>query len=232
MKKQVGAVIVAAGKGSRMGTPESKQYLRLEGKPILIHTMMQFEQMSWVDEIVLVVGAQDVERCTGWVEEFNLRKVTHIVAGGAERQYSVYQGLLAANTEWVLIHDGVRPFVTEERVRACYEAAVQQGASVLAVPVKDTIKQVNEAGMIVHTPDRRSLWAIQTPQAFRRSDVLRAHEQAVQDQVIGTDDAMLVERLGIGVHVVEGEYTNIKITTPEDLVSAQFWLQQMREEQS
>ncbi|OPA73139.1 2-C-methyl-D-erythritol 4-phosphate cytidylyltransferase [Paenibacillus selenitireducens] len=232
MKKQVGAVIVAAGKGSRMGTPESKQYLRLEGKPILIHTMMQFEQMSWVDEIVLVVGAQDVERCTGWVEEFNLRKVTHIVAGGAERQYSVYQGLLAANTEWVLIHDGVRPFVTEERVRACYEAAVQQGASVLAVPVKDTIKQVNEAGMIVHTPDRRSLWAIQTPQAFRRSDVLRAHEQAVQDQVVGTDDAMLVERLGIGVHVVEGEYTNIKITTPEDLVSAQFWLQQMREEQS
>jgi 2-C-methyl-D-erythritol 4-phosphate cytidylyltransferase len=194
--------------------------------------MMQFEQMSWVDEIVLVVGAQDVERCTGWVEEFNLQKVTHIVAGGPERQYSVYQGLLAANTEWVLIHDGVRPFVTEERVRACYEAAVQQGASVLAVPVKDTIKQVNEAGMIVHTPDRRSLWAIQTPQAFRRSDVLRAHEQAVQDQVVGTDDAMLVERLGIGVHVVEGEYTNIKITTPEDLVSAQFWLQQMREEQS
>ncbi|MFD0615833.1 2-C-methyl-D-erythritol 4-phosphate cytidylyltransferase [Paenibacillus sp. GCM10027629] len=231
MNNRVGAVIVAAGKGSRMGTPESKQYLLLEGKPILVHTLLQFEQMTLIDEIVLVVGTQDVERCTAWIKTYGLQKITKIVAGGAERQFSVYQGLLALNADWVFIHDGVRPFVTEERVRACYEAAVRHGAAVLAVQVKDTIKQVNEAGRIEHTPDRRSLWAIQTPQAFRYADVVRAHEEAQREQFVGTDDSMLVERLGLPVYVVEGDYTNIKITTPDDLVSAEFWLQQMREEQ-
>lgn len=229
MGNQAGVVIVAAGKGSRMGTAERKQYLMLADKPILIHTIEQFDRMALVDEIVLVVGADDVDRCRAWIAQYGIRKVSSVVAGGAERQYSVYQGLCALQSEWVLIHDGVRPFVSEERVTACYEAAVQHGAAVLAVPVKDTIKQVNTDGMIVHTPDRSSLWAIQTPQAFRRSDVLRAHEEAMQEQFVGTDDAMLVERIGMGVYVVEGAYTNIKITTPEDLPAAELWLQQMGE---
>ncbi len=127
-----------------------------------------------------------------------------------------------------MVHDGVRPLVTADAVRACCAQAEQSGASVLAVPVKDTIKQVNEAGVIVSTPDRRSLWAIQTPQAFRRVLLLEAHERALAEQFVGTDDAMVVERMGVSVTVAEGEYTNIKITTPEDLPWAEFLLAKRR----
>ncbi|MNJ60989.1 2-C-methyl-D-erythritol 4-phosphate cytidylyltransferase [compost metagenome] len=126
------------------------------------------------------------------------------------------------SSTWVLVHDGVRPFVTEEQVTSCYEAAIAHGASVLAVPVKDTVKQVDEQGWVTATPDRRSLWAIQTPQAFCRSDLMQAHEQAERDGFVGTDDSMLVERLGVSVRVVEGAYSNIKITTPDDLDYAEF----------
>ncbi|NIK80135.1 2-C-methyl-D-erythritol 4-phosphate cytidylyltransferase [Paenibacillus castaneae] len=219
-----GVVIVAAGRGTRMGTKESKQYLQLRDKPILVHTLELFQSMDTVREAVLVVGSDDVQRCRDWVTEYALTKIKAVVAGGKERQHSVYCGLQALTTEWVMVHDGVRPLVTANAVRACCEAAEQSGASVLAVPVKDTIKQVNEAGVIVSTPDRRSLWAIQTPQAFRRVLLLDAHERAIAEGFIGTDDAMVVERLGAEVTVAEGEYTNIKITTPEDLPWAEFLL--------
>ncbi|CAM3089288.1 2-C-methyl-D-erythritol 4-phosphate cytidylyltransferase [Paenibacillus sediminis] len=222
MNSGVGVVVVAAGKGSRMGTKESKQYLQLQGKPIIIHTLEVFDKIDVVDEIVLVTGAQDFERCQTWVNSYGLRKVTKIVAGGSERQHSVYKGLQEIRSSWVLVHDGVRPFVTEEQVVACYETARQHGASVLAVPVKDTIKQVNEAGVITATPDRHSLWAIQTPQAFRLSDLMRAHQEAQREGFVGTDDSMLVERLGMTVAVCEGSYSNIKITTIEDLDYAEF----------
>lgn len=229
MDKQLGVIVVAAGKGSRMGTTESKQYLLLQGKPILIHTLALFNAMQEISEIVLVVGHQDVRRSEQWIQDYGLHKVKRVVAGGAERQFSVYQGLLALNTEWVLIHDGVRPFVTPERVMACAQTAIHNGAAVLAVPVKDTIKQVNASGVIESTPDRRSLWAIQTPQAFRHEDVLRAHEQALQDGFVGTDDSMLVERIGIPVQVVEGDYTNMKITTPDDLDWAEYLWERKKE---
>ncbi|MBU5443731.1 2-C-methyl-D-erythritol 4-phosphate cytidylyltransferase [Paenibacillus sp. MSJ-34] len=230
MKRKLGAVVVAAGKGSRMGTEESKQYLRLGNKPIIIHTLETFERMAEIDEIALVVGADDVERCRQWISEYGIRKATSVVAGGNERQHSVYKGLAQLDVEYVLIHDGVRPFVRMDHARACFDEAVRSGAAVLAVPVKDTIKQVNESGVIQTTPDRRSLWAIQTPQAFRHSVVLAAHEQARKDGFIGTDDSMLVERLGIPVTVVEGDYTNIKITTPEDLDFAALLLKKRGEE--
>jgi 2-C-methyl-D-erythritol 4-phosphate cytidylyltransferase len=225
MMDTFGVVVVAAGRGTRMGTAESKQYLPLRGKPILVHTLDTFERMPEASEVVLVVGAGEVERCRGYAAEYGLAKV-RIVAGGAERQHSVDAGLraLGGSVDTVLVHDGVRPFVKREHVLACWREAAACGAAVLAVPVKDTIKIVGDGGVIAATPERRSLWAIQTPQAFRRTLLEEAHRQAAADGVLGTDDAMLVERLGHAVRVVEADYTNIKITTPDDLAWADWFL--------
>ncbi|WP_438348947.1 2-C-methyl-D-erythritol 4-phosphate cytidylyltransferase [Paenibacillus sp. FA6] len=222
MDKSLGIVIVSAGKGSRMGTEESKQYLMLTDKPIIIHTLEVFNRLPLVGEIVLVTGQDDVERAEAWVQEYNLDKVVKVISGGSERQHSVYKGLLEIHTEWIMIHDGVRPFVEASDIEACYEMALRVGASVLAVPVKDTIKKVDGSGIIVATPDRQSLWAIQTPQTFRVSDLLKAHQEAQSIGFVGTDDSMLVERIGIPVAVVQGSYSNIKLTTPDDLEYAEF----------
>ncbi|KIL38402.1 2-C-methyl-D-erythritol 4-phosphate cytidylyltransferase [Gordoniibacillus kamchatkensis] len=228
-----GVVVVAAGRGTRMGTAESKQYLPLGGKPILVHTLETFERMAEASEIVLVVGAGEMERCLDYAVEYGLRKV-RVVAGGAERQHSVRAGLkaLGAEVEWVLVHDAVRPFAEPAHIIACWQEAVAHGAAVLAVQVKDTIKVVDEGGIIRSTPDRRTLWAIQTPQAFRRPLLEKAHAAAERDGVLGTDDAMLVERLGQPVRVVQSDYTNIKITTPDDLAWAQWYGERNRERES
>jgi 2-C-methyl-D-erythritol 4-phosphate cytidylyltransferase len=229
---KLGAVIVAAGKGSRMKTTESKQFLQLGNRPILVHTLQLFQSITEIGQIMLVVGEADLERCHSYVREYSLDKVVQVIAGGKERQDSVYKGLMAlsADSEWVLVHDGVRPFVTPEQVLACWDKAKEQEAAVLAVSVKDTIKIVDTKGQIQSTPDRRSLWAIQTPQAFRVSLLKEAHMQAERDGFVGTDDAMLVERLGVPVHVVEGDYYNIKITTPEDLPWANWIAENVRGE--
>lgn len=224
---KLGAVIVAAGNGTRMGTKESKQYLLLQNKPVLVYTLEVFQQLPEVETIILVTGEQDLGRCREYIHRYALHKVKSIIPGGRERQDSVYQGLLAMEgyqAEWVLVHDGVRPFVTGEKIRQCWDKAVEFGAAVLAVPVKDTIKVVDKTGEISSTPDRKSLWAIQTPQAFRLAELLKAHEQAAIDGYIGTDDAALIERLGNKVHVVEGDYSNVKLTTPEDLDWAEYKL--------
>lgn len=230
MMGNFGAVIVAAGKGTRMGTRESKQYLALEGKPILVHTLEVFSQIPWLQEIVLVTGREDVQRCQTWIQDYRLDKVSAVIPGGSERQQSVYKGIKQISSQWVMIHDGVRPFVTREEIESCRDAAIRDGASVLGVPVKDTIKQVNGKGQIIGTPDRQSLWAVQTPQAFRLSDLRFAHESAAKDGFTGTDDAMLMERAGYPVTVVEGKYSNIKITTPEDLEYAAFLLKRKGED--
>jgi 2-C-methyl-D-erythritol 4-phosphate cytidylyltransferase len=231
---KLGVVIVAAGKGSRMRTTESKQYLLLSGKPILVHTLELFERIADVSSIVLVVGATDLERCRKYAREYKLGKIVDVIPGGAERQHSVMEGLqaLPSDTEWVLVHDGVRPFVTEEQVLACWHQAMRTEAAVLAVPVKDTIKIVNASGQIQSTPERRSLWSIQTPQAFRLSLLLEAHRRAAEDGFLGTDDSILVERLGVAVQVVEGDYYNIKITTPEDLHWAEWIVKHIRGERN
>lgn len=222
-----GAVIVAAGRGSRMGTRESKQFLPLRGKPVLALTVELFERIKEIEEIVLVVGEQDCSRCEAYAQTYGWRKVRRIMAGGAERQDSVYRGLqgLSPGVDWVLIHDGVRPFVTPEKIKSCREAALTYGAAVLAVQTKDTIKLVDDTGRIVSTPDRRSLWAVQTPQAFRLSLIREAHERARAAQFTGTDDATLVERMGHPVQIVEGDYRNIKLTTQEDLLWATWLLE-------
>ncbi len=175
-----------------------------------------------ISEIVLVTGQEDIERCREWIQLYKLDKVKAIIPGGSERQHSVHKGLLKLTTQWVMVHDGVRPFVQPNEIEACYERARQIGASVLAVPVKDTIKQVDNEGKVLSTPDRRSLWAIQTPQTFRLSELLEAYVAAERDGFLGTDDSSLAERAGIQVSVVEGSYRNIKITTPDDLDFAEF----------
>jgi 2-C-methyl-D-erythritol 4-phosphate cytidylyltransferase len=223
---KLGIIIVAAGKGTRMGTAESKQYLPIGGKPILVHTLELFERMEEVSDIVLVVSAGEEGRCRTYIDTYGLCKVTRLVTGGSERQSSVHRGLdaLEADVEWVMVHDAVRPFVRPADVRACLAKAKETNAAVLAVPVKDTIKLVNSVGEILSTPDRRSLWAMQTPQAFRASNLLRAYEQAEREGFLGTDDASLAERAGMTVHIVEGSYDNFKITTREDLRMAEYML--------
>lgn len=214
-----------------MKTNERKQFLLLQDKPIFIHTLEVFSRIPVIEDIIVVTGAPDVKRCEEWIKRSGLHNQrTCVVAGGKERQDSVYAGLQKLQTDYVLIHDGVRPFVQPDHIEACMKAAERSGAAVLAVPVKDTIKQVNADGIITATPDRSSLWSIQTPQAFRLSEVIEAHKLAIKSGFAGTDDAMLVERLGGQVKVVEGSYTNIKITTPEDLDYAAFMQKGEREQ--
>lgn len=227
--EQVGVIVVAAGKGLRMGGQMPKQHLPLAGKPVLARTLEAFEHMEQVHSVVLVVGPGDEARCSGYIARYRLHKVHAVVTGGGERQASVYQGLLALDpeVEWVLVHDGVRPFVTPEETAECLAAARKHGAAVVAVPVKDTVKIVEPDGKIASTPDRSTVWAIQTPQAFRVRDLAAAHELAMREGFTGTDDAMLVERTGQPVYVVRGGYHNLKITTPEDLEWAEYRLNAM-----
>lgn len=230
MKDKLGVIVVAAGKGTRMGTQDSKQFLTLGGKPILVHTLERLGRVDIVERIVVVTAAEHIARCESYIGRYGLKKIAQIVPGGRERQDSVRAGIEALGdaVEWVMVHDGVRPFPAEAHVRRCYETARETEAAVLAVPVKDTIKVVDADGVIQSTPDRRSLWAIQTPQAFRLSLLREAHEQATRDGFAGTDDAMLVERLGVKVRVVEADYYNIKITTPEDLPWAEWIYRHVR----
>ncbi|CAM4484490.1 2-C-methyl-D-erythritol 4-phosphate cytidylyltransferase [Paenibacillus tarimensis] len=225
-KRTWSAIVVAAGRGTRMGSAESKQYLPLLGKPVLIHTLQLFDLMEDITETILVTGPDDIVRCKELIREYGLEKVRAVVPGGAERQHSVYQGLKAAGSDWVLVHDAVRPLVSPAAVRRCMAAAVRSGAAVLAVPVKDTIKKVSPDGVVEDTPDRSRLWAIQTPQAFNSVQLRECHARADSEGFVGTDDAMLVERSGQQVTVAEGEYTNIKITTPDDLPWAAFLLEE------
>jgi 2-C-methyl-D-erythritol 4-phosphate cytidylyltransferase len=217
----VGVIIPAAGRGKRMGANESKQFLPLAGRPVLLHTLDVFDSHPEVDEIVIAVREEEMERIRDMLGTAGYRKTIRIVAGGRERQESVSRALRVVSSGWVLVHDAVRPFVTHDAITRLIGAMRMHGAAILAVPVKDTVKKVNDAGIVEETPDRRRLWAVQTPQAFRRELLLAAHERAAGREGWATDDAMLVEEMGIDVRVVEGEYSNIKLTTPEDLVWAE-----------
>lgn len=220
-------LIPAAGMGRRMGAAVNKQYLPLYDRPILAHTIALFEDHPRVDRIHVIIPAAEMAQCRAEVlEPHGFRKVGELIAGGAERQDSVRNGLLACGAEpddVVLIHDGVRPLMPAAVIDRVIDRVIAEGACVVGVPVKDTIKQVQD-GLITGTPDRRFLWQAQTPQAFRFGQILRAHEQAVEDGFCGSDDASLVERLGLPVGMIEGSYRNIKITTPEDLLLARAFL--------
>lgn len=221
------AIIPAAGFGSRMQSAVSKQYLLLGDRPVLAHTVELFERHPLIDRIVLVVPPADVEACRAEiVARFAFTKVIAVVAGGAERQDSVRLGLAACpgeDADVVLIHDGVRPCFCSALLPPLVDRVRKEGACIVAVPAKDTIKQV-ESERIVSTPDRRTLWQAQTPQGFFLGVIRNAHEAAFREGFYGTDDASLLERLGLPVAVLEGDYRNIKITTAEDLVLARTFI--------
>lgn len=232
MSGRIGAVVLAAGRGSRMKSEVQKQYLTLAGYPLGYHCLAALERK--VDEIVLVAAPGEEQTCYDTlVRPYGLQKVTAVTAGGKERYHSVYQGLKhLTDCDYVLIQDSARPCLTEDIIDRCVDGAKQYGACVAAVPSKDTVKEVSAEGFAVRTPDRRSIWIIQTPQAFAYPLVMEAYERMMQaddGSLTVTDDAMVVERWSDQkVYMVEGAYENIKVTTPDDLAVADLYLRRIK----
>lgn len=211
-----------------MGMEKNKLLIHIDEIPVLVHTLKIFEKDNWCKSITLVIHKQDRKEISDLVEQFQLRKIAVMVEGGSERQQSVYKGLQQLQSECiVLIHDGARPFVKQKYLHQLVEKANHYGGAVLAVPVKDTIKMVRNR-IVEETIDRSTLWSIQTPQAFQLHLIMNAHKKAEEDGYIGTDDASLLERFGGKVVVVEGDYENFKITTPEDLIFANAIIQRQK----
>ncbi|NTU28149.1 2-C-methyl-D-erythritol 4-phosphate cytidylyltransferase [Bacillus tequilensis] len=215
-------VIPAAGQGKRMKAGRNKLFIELKGDPVIIHTLRVFDGHRPCEKIILVINEQEREQFQQLLSDYPFQTAIELVAGGDERQHSVYKGLKAVKQEKiVLVHDGARPFIKHAQIDELIAEAEQTGAAILAVPVKDTIKRVQDL-QVSETIERSSLWAVQTPQAFRLSLLMQAHAEAEHKGFLGTDDASLVERMeGGSVRVVEGSYTNIKLTTPDDLTSAE-----------
>ena len=214
-----GVVIVAAGTGSRMNMGINKQFIKLEGKEIIAYTIEKFYNNSNIEDIVVVVKEDESEFFKKEIlDKYNFKNVK-IAYGGKERQDSVYNGLklLDEKCDVVLIHDGARPFVSDKIIDKSIEEAKEHKAIVVGVPVKDTIKVIDNDNNIVDTPNRSVLWAVQTPQTFDYNILIDAYKDAFKNKFYGTDDAMLVERIGYKVKMLEGSYNNIKITTQEDL---------------
>lgn len=241
-KKRCTAIMLAAGGGSRMKSDVAKQYMLLRGKPLLWYALQAVEESAVIDDCILVTGVEDIMYVKDEiVERYGFRKVDRIIAGGKERYDSVYQalrvieedGMRVSNRDgFLFIHDGARPFLTEAILRRNYEAVERFRACVTGMPVKDTIKIADRDGFAAQTPDRSLVWQIQTPQVFESSLILEAYDRLQQekerlaaDGIRITDDAMVVETLmGLPVKLVEGSYENIKITTPEDLLTAEAFL--------
>ena len=221
---RIAALIPAAGQGKRMGAEKPKAFLPLGDRPILVHTLQKFEDCPQVDEVLpLLPPGEGMDWAGETVRRFGLKKVSRILPGGEERQDSVYRGLqaLRGKADWVIIHDGVRPFVPPELIQQVLSETRRWKAVVVALPASETIKEGSPENEVVRTVDRRRLWMIQTPQSFEYPLILRAHEEARREGFLGTDDASLVERLGIPVKILRGSRFNFKITTPEDLVLAE-----------
>lgn len=220
----VSVIIAAAGMSNRMGSKINKQFIAIDNKPILVHTIEKFEECKYIDEIILVSKEEEVDYCRKEiVRKYGFNKVTKIIRGGKERQDSIYNGLLAVNenADIVLTHDGARPFIKEEHIGDGIKGVIEYGACVVGVPVKDTIKVVNHEDSVHHTPKRSLLWAAQTPQCFWTHLIKKGYEHAISEGIVGTDDSSLVEKMGHEIKMIMGSYDNIKITTPEDLIIAE-----------
>ena len=231
-QQRIAALIPAAGSGVRMGGHVAKPFLQLGGREILARTLDVFEHCAVIDEVWVIVAANHLPACRrGIIERYEFGKVQGLVAGGASRQESVWRGLqrVDASVDLVVIHDGVRPFLTETALQATLGCAARHGAAVAAVPLRDTLKRVSEKGEVEATVPRKNLWRTQTPQAFRRHALIAAHRQARERGVRATDDAGLLESMGHPVKVVPGLESNIKITTPEDLILSESLLRIPRE---
>ncbi|WP_339201211.1 2-C-methyl-D-erythritol 4-phosphate cytidylyltransferase [Peribacillus sp. FSL P2-0133] len=213
-------VIPAAGQGKRMKAGKNKLFIELSGIPIIVYTLRVFEEDPDCRGIILSINPAEKDYFSQLIAAYGLKKVKKLVMGGKERQQSVYNGLQHAGEEIVLVHDGARPFINVGQISELTTAASLHGGAVIAVPVKDTIKKASN-NKVVETVERSSLWAVQTPQAFRVSILKSAYEQAEADAFLGTDDASLLERINEQVVIIEGNYDNIKITTQEDLYFAE-----------
>jgi 2-C-methyl-D-erythritol 4-phosphate cytidylyltransferase len=225
------AIIAAAGQGRRLGGRQAKQFLELAGVPVIIHTLRRFEQCASIHEVVVVLPQRDAAGFLALASKYGLRKLGRVVPGGETRAESVWRGLQsvrAQTAEVVAVHDGVRPFVTPEEIERTVRAAEAGGASILAAPVVDTIKEVR-GDEVARTLYRSGLRRALTPQCFRYSILRRAYEQSRDLGEDATDDSLLVEQLGVSVTVVEGDSRNIKITRPEDIALAEILLKQNSE---
>ena len=217
------ALIAAAGKGQRMGGKMKKQFITLNGKPLLLYTLKAFEEFVGIEHMYLVLDEGDFEYCKGEIiQKYGITKVSQLIPGGERRQDSVWNGLKAmeGHCDMVIIHDGARPFVSPDILKRLMKAMKDVQAVVTAIPARDTIKRVDERGNVVDTLRRNTLFHIQTPQGFRYDVIKEAYKKALKEGIQGTDDAYFVERMGMRVKVIEGSSFNIKITTPEDIALA------------
>ncbi len=219
----VAVIIVAAGRGTRMEAEGNKVFLPIRGVPVLVRTLKAFYESGLLHRYILVIGAEERSEVLALLEKWCPEIPVKLVYGGTERQESVYNGLLAleGDESVVLIHDGARPFITQNAIRACIQAVWTLGAACVGVPVKDTVKRVDNMDIVAETPDRSLLWQVQTPQGFKPDIILKAHRKALLEDFHGTDDSVLAERMGVKVRMIMGSYSNIKITTPEDLAFAE-----------
>lgn len=226
------AIVLAAGKGKRMNSAVQKQYLRIKGFPVLYYSLKQFQECPFIDEIILVTGKDEIRYCREEiVERYGIKKVKKITAGGAERYHSVYEGLKAAGgCDYVYIHDGARPFLTQDILGRARESVCRYKACVVGMPVKDTIKISDGEGFADYTPPRAQVWMVQTPQVFAYQRILDAYAEILErGQTAVTDDAMVLETVtGQKSRLVLGSYENIKITTPEDLEIASVFAERMK----
>lgn len=238
-------IILAAGKGTRMQSRTPKQYMLLENKPVLFYSLETFSESDIIDEIILVVSEGEAEYCReAIVEHYGIKKVKCVAEGGSERYLSVWNGLrqVSEDMDYVMIHDSARPLITEAVIKKAYTVLIDKGACVVGVPVKDTIKQTDADGDVLKTLPRNTLWSAQTPQCFKKNilheaydNMYKATEEAAAkgESVTITDDAMIVETYGnLAVCMVEGDYTNIKITTPEDIDLAKLYLSHISKKRS
>ena len=232
-KKHCAAIVLAAGQGKRMGTSVQKQYIELEGKPLIYYSLKTFQESGLIDSVVLVVGEGQVAYAQNEiVSKYGFSKVCAVVEGGKERYDSVWQGLKTVSQEpevsYIYIHDGACPFVDDEILNRGYETVEQFRACVAGMPSKDTVKVVDEQGFAINTPDRKYVWVIQTPQIFEKSLIMEAYARLMKEEHEDvTDDAMAVERMmKVPVKMFEGSYQNVKITTPEDLAIAKVFLRE------
>lgn len=229
---KITAIVLAAGSGSRMKSKTKKQFMEIKGKPVIWYSLFEFEK-SRVDEIILVTGKEDIDYCKKEiVEKYNLKKIKNVVAGGSERYESVYNGLKEVTGNIVLIHDGARPLINNEIIERSIEGTIKSDACVVGVPVKDTIKRANKEGYIIDTPNRSELWITKTPQSFKTDLVKMAYKKMKEELEKGnttlniTDDAMVVEEFTTNqVRFVQGDYKNIKVTTPEDIDIAELFIE-------
>ena len=214
----VGAIVVAAGESRRMAGLD-KLFVSIGGRPLLSHSVDLLCRCTAVDEVVLVLSERNIEAARDLVDANGWDKVSTVRTGGPRRQDSVRRGLEALGPcDWVMVHDGARPFIDTDIVARGFDAAGETGAAVAAVPVKDTTKLADDQMTVVETMPRERLWSVQTPQIFRRDVLVKAHQDITEDM---TDDAAMVERIGVPVKLFEGSYSNIKVTTPEDIVVAE-----------